>query len=518
MAKDNRIQLENNARFSQSKLWDAQRHFYDKKGVQAWAADVPFYITSNPFIAYCYAQLIMRFILDCQSRGINGRFHIIELGTGTGQFSFYVLRHLHNMAATLKWNELPICYVMTDFTQNNIAFWENNASLKPFLDNGTLDFARFDVENDKTIELQRSNKTLAEKSLDTPLIVIANYLFDSVVNDVFAVKDGVLSESLVTLETKLDNIRDNQPKSWQDVKIKHHESPISGQYYENPHFNKILFDYQKSLEDTYFNFPNGSLNGIENLNRIANGKMLLISSDKGYADLGELDDHQFPELDFHGSFSLMVNYHAIGEYFKLNNGDAFLQTPRDGLATGAFVTGFHWQDLPQTSLVLAESVEGFSPTDYFHIFEWIEKRPNNLDLVTIASMLSLSQWDPHVFMQLSDRLTNLLEKEDNQEIADFIARKLALVAKNFYFVPDCEDIFFAIGTVYYTLDDYNEALKYYEESLKHFPEELEEAYYNIALCHHYEDRNDEAIHYLTKLLEVNPKYKDAKILLHKLQK
>ena len=97
MAGKNEVVFEREQRLSESMLWQAQRAYYDEQGVEAWTGAVPFYITSNPYIASCYARLVIRFIQSwvqkkayCQDQP----FYILEIGAGTGQFSFYMLREL----------------------------------------------------------------------------------------------------------------------------------------------------------------------------------------------------------------------------------------------------------------------------------------------------------------------------------------------------------------------------------------------------------------------------------------
>ncbi len=60
----------------------------------------------------------------------NEPFYIIELGTGSGKFSFYMLKALEEMKETLNFPFDKIVYVMTDFTKNNFEFWKSHPSLK----------------------------------------------------------------------------------------------------------------------------------------------------------------------------------------------------------------------------------------------------------------------------------------------------------------------------------------------------------------------------------------------------
>jgi len=58
MLKENTTILEQDRPLSQSVLWNFQREFYKREGMEAWNWQVPFYVTSNPYIANSYASLI----------------------------------------------------------------------------------------------------------------------------------------------------------------------------------------------------------------------------------------------------------------------------------------------------------------------------------------------------------------------------------------------------------------------------------------------------------------------------
>ena len=372
VARNKKVVLETGQRFSQSMLWSAQREYYHQQGVAAWMDEVPFYITSNPFIGDNYARLIVRFMQDwvrLHPEASQSPFYIMELGTGSGQFSFYILKRLKHYLEKLHLQDLKIRYVMTDFTENNVKFWKEHPALKPFLEKNMLDFAVCDIENVDTIKLIKSGEVLNQETLKNPLVVIANYLFDSVVNDVFGVKDNKISEALVSISTTPDNLINEKPKNWEKVKFNYEEQPAEENYYDSPVINQVLNSYKQDLEDTHFLFPIGSLRGLQCLQKLSNNRMLLISSDKGYHSAEDLDNCEYPELDFHGSFSVMVNFDAIRRFFEMQNGDYFTQTARDGLLTAVFSSGFKLNDLIETQNILAQTVEGFSPTDYFNFYD-----------------------------------------------------------------------------------------------------------------------------------------------------
>ena len=64
MSKPNIITIDRDKKFSESALWEFQRSYFDREGIDAWVKDVPHYVTSNPFLANCYAQMTVRLVQD----------------------------------------------------------------------------------------------------------------------------------------------------------------------------------------------------------------------------------------------------------------------------------------------------------------------------------------------------------------------------------------------------------------------------------------------------------------------
>ena len=168
--------------------------FYDRKGPDSWAQGiVPHFITCNSFIGRSYAKVLHGFFMDCLSPNSkmpidpNETFYIIELGTGSGKFSFYMLKALDEMRAVCSFPWKKIVYVMTDFTEKNFKFWQNHPSLKQYFDSGRLDAGIFDAVNDRKITLWKSGIVLEANSVSNPICIVANYLFDTLYHDIFQV-------------------------------------------------------------------------------------------------------------------------------------------------------------------------------------------------------------------------------------------------------------------------------------------------------------------------------------------
>ena len=511
--------IEKKQRFSESAIWAAQREYYDREGIDAWTSDVPFYVTSNPFIANSYANVAIRFIQDWTRQhpeSVTEPFYFVELGTGPGQFSYYLLKRLIDMQKKLGMDGITIRYVMSDFTEKNIEFWSQHEKLQPYVEQGILDFAQLDLENASQIELHHSGKTLTSGSVHNPLIVVGNYIFDTLRTDIFTVQNGQLSESLVSLVTDDDNYQDGQPKDWEKVEVEHEAVPIEGAYYGDPLLDDILAVYWENLTHSHFLFPIATLKALKSLKAISHGKMLVLSSDKAYSTLEEQDELDYPELAFHGSFSVMANFDVLGRAFKNAGGDALLQTPREGITTGVFSAGFNFEPLIETQIALDDSVEGFSPGDYFLLHDQICNEDDKVGIDVYAALLSMSFWDPYVYDLVNERIISLIPDADHDTL-EYLSKNMHKIAENFYFVFGSTDVLFNIALFFHEAGKYQEAIRYYTESIRIFGEQ-HVAIYNLAICNYELGELTMAIEQLERSLVIDPKQKDAKDWLKTIKK
>jgi|TARA_B100000482_G_scaffold84481_1_gene60376 hypothetical protein len=59
---------------------------------------------------------------------------------------------INELSGLLNFPCTKLVYVMTDFTWNNLKFWNEHESLRLYIDNGQLDVAIFDAVNDESIK------------------------------------------------------------------------------------------------------------------------------------------------------------------------------------------------------------------------------------------------------------------------------------------------------------------------------------------------------------------------------
>jgi tetratricopeptide (TPR) repeat protein len=514
-----KIVIEQQRKFSESCLWKMQREYFDQAGINAWVNQVPFYITSNPYIAYSYARTTLSFIQDVIATNPAAKdapFYLLELGTGSGRFSFFTIKAITELQKALGMEDISICYVMSDFTKNNIKYYESHPAFIPYIERGIVDFALFDMEVERPITLLKKNIRLNPETLVNPLIVFANYIFDTISHDAFTVHEGKLYELLLSIHTPESNMQDNKPVDMEQLGIDFKVNEIKNKYYNDPHLDDILEEYKTNLRDTSVLFPIGSVRAIKLLKKLSDNKLFIIASDKGYSSLKSLDNLGHPSLSFHGSFSMMVNFHAIANYFKNSGGDYFLQTPRKGIKTSAFLSGFQLADLPQTRAALQQYLEGVSPADYFTLHRRFSDSFQDCSLDIMAAHMNFACWDPHIFSKIANRVNSLVDEAESDTV-NFLASNMHKIAANYYYMPKSDCVLFEIAVFLHTIKRYEEALSYYREAKDYIGDQFG-LFYNTALCEHHLHMYEESLQDFKQAQLIDPESKETQEWIAYLEK
>lgn len=508
----NIVTLEQNKRFSQSSLWKYQQEYFAKKGVDAWAkGEVPYYVTSNSLIAYSYAQMALRYLQDGIRNGtINPDYpvYMFELGTGSGKFSYLFLRKMAEFLHHFHLDHLKFCYVMTDFTDNNLAFWKSHPAFNTFLQQGILDFALYTIGSTQDIQLINKNITLGENSCQNPIICVCNYIFDTVNHDIFRITANKIEEGLITTKTTADNMSGDNVLSLDRTQSDFTFNEITLPYYNNKVLDDILADYQHNLASGTFLVPIGALNSIDNLRRISNNRVLIITGDKGYTSMESMKDLGAPHIAFHGSLSMMVNFDFINRYIKNTGGDTLLAEDHEGMKISLLLSGDNFNNLPETKWAYYQFNTHLSTKEFLDIKNFIIKDITLLDLDNILSLLKFSYWDPDIFMSIVNRLVTILNQA-SPGYTRTLRKGLKTISDNCYFMKTSKNIVFEIGHIYHIIGDLSEALKYYQQSIDYYGEESPVCF-NMGLCNYYTHNLEKAMHFFTRAFELNANNTAAK--------
>lgn len=515
---EERFEIERGQRLSRSSLWPMQRAYYQKHGVEAWRDGViPSYITSNTFMAQSFARTVVAYLHDwLNANKETGDYdpsqpiHVIELGSGPGRFAFLFLKKLVQLLEVFGPTRPRVRYLLTDFTDTNFDFWRDHPGFEPFFREGLLDFAHFDANKSESLRLERSGETLSLETQVNPLVVIANYLFDSLTIDAFCIKEGVLHESLVTLSSSQVERDLTDPELISRLEMSYEHVPIGPDYYEDAGFNAILQTYRETLDDTAIAFPVGALACIKNLARLSRGRMLVLATDKGVTDEEDLIELDDPVIEVHGSFSFTVNFHALGLYVEHLGGFSMQTATRDAtLAGAAFVLGGPKSAFPSTRLAFSQNIDAFGPTDFFELQQTLRDIESITPPLALSlGLLRLSDWDPRLFYIFSDGMMDQIESASQEQKRD-LRRALVRVWENHFPIGTDYDLAFEIARVFWRLNAYSDAMLFYWHSLRLAGEHFM-TYHNLGICHHALSEYEEALRMFDRALELHPHHGPSK--------
>jgi tetratricopeptide (TPR) repeat protein len=478
-------------RLSRSIIWELQRRFYDTHGVRAWQdAHVPFEISSNAYLARRYAEILLGFLRDVRSSRLGpadaaAPITIVELGSGSGRLAYLVTRALLGMTEALGWTTPAFRYVMTDFTERNVAAFAANARLAPLAEAGVLDFALFDAENPAPLRLRRSRHTLGPRSGPRPLALIANYLFDTVKHDAFRIADGRLYETRVGLAAKArrKSPRRRDPDALDRLDLIETHVPITLPYYGEAALDGVLADYRDAFRECDTLFPIGALRCLAWFERTARAPLFTLCGDKGYRTDREVEEGVGASLAQHApnSFSTMVNFNAI-ERVVARRGGFTLHAPMHDctFTVSTFLSAARPEAAPETRLAFDGALSGIGPRHYQTTFDELKRRWADPSVPAVLSLIRLAEFDQDVFLRFAPVLARKALRQASDVSAD-LADALEAVWQRYYPLSPEEPVAFTIGLTYFAMRRYREARDYFERALGLEGDDAI-THYNIALA------------------------------------
>lgn len=505
-------------RFSEAPIWNIQRKYYEEEGMKAWNNDqVPQYITSNPMIATAYAEMIFGFLQDRANKEYRSEpVLIVELGAGAGRLACHVLHELCQLRDYAGISLPSFRYIMTDLAMNNVLAWKEHPALQSFIADGLLDFARFDAVHDTVLNLVESGLTISEGELKQPLIIVANYFFDSIPQELIYVGDGQIYEADVIVEypEHNDSLKPSELLDQISLGYEHRRAPEYEQ--ENYPYRDVIALYQEQLEDSHILFPVAGLTCLERLNQLSQAGFLLITADKGDHLQENWKFAEPPELILHGSFSLTANYHAIQHVFE-QRGAAALFPPHHykNINVGCILHIDKPMDYANTRLAYRRCIERFGPDEFFSLKEWADRNLDSMGLQQILSFWRLGGYDAEFLIQSAMQISRLLPDANDEEKQDML-RGIQLMWSSNYVMEQRYDLALDTGLLLFEMGIYEESKRFLEISIHQTQDEVvSTVYYCLAICCFELTLDEEALKYTRKLLELEPDHEEALALLSK---
>ncbi|MFL6263334.1 MAG: hypothetical protein ACJ76Y_26865 [Thermoanaerobaculia bacterium] len=516
---DTACTLEAGKRLSDSLLWRLQQRFFDNLGAEAWTQGiVPHYITGNRWIAGAYAKVVLGWLRDCSGPAREPRSFppldlrhpvtLLELGCGSGRFGYLFFERLLDLLGRSSLSHVPVRYVMTDFTEKNLEPLRRHPALQPWIEQGILDFARYDASADGEIRLERSGEVLGPWSLRNPLVVLANYVFDGIPQDAFAVRGGRLHELLATLTVPDEEEDLEDPTILQRVEVSWEERPAADEPYGDPELDSILKEYAQGLSDTAVLFPIAAIRCLRHLGRLADSRLLLVSGDKGYCREELLAGRDAPVLSIHGSFSLMVNYHAMGRWLAHQGGEILCTSHiHSSLCVVAGLLGTPPGGSIETRLAFDEAIERTGPDDFFDLKVGFGHAYDDLTLEHLLAWVRLSGWDASVLLGCWPALMKHAPAAAGVFRLE-IYRTVHEVWGHYFPLSEARDLAFHLGVLLCEIDCHGDALPFFHESMAVYgpnPATI----FNVGLCLYHLGHLEEARQHVNQALEGAPDFEPA---------
>ncbi|HEY8025214.1 MAG TPA: tetratricopeptide repeat protein [Burkholderiaceae bacterium] len=500
--------LEENIPLSQSMLWQASRRFYQEHGIEVWNRKVPYQVTSNPGIAHTYAQMIVRFLQDWGRRpdyAPDEPFFILELGAGHGMFSFYVLKCLLELRGNLGLDHVKFVYVVTDLAEKNIAWCREHKALQPFIAQGVLDFAQFNLEQLQPLRLMLSGKLLGGPGgTRNPVAVVANYIFDSLSQELFRLQDGHWQRGLVTLSAPASQVHEGMPTDPDGVQLAYTYDELPAEQAHDPVIAQLLAHYASENTHGHFLVPLAALRCIDHLRQLSNGKFLLLATDKGINRRNSVWESSDQLMGAYCSASMLVNFGILGDFFKIHHGDVRHQPTEQSILTSAFVLGAHFADLPETNQAVLTYVSTSGPGNAISLCNHLLNTNGHCSLPTLLAQFWAGNWDPYVFNMCVNEVINQLPHATASAKEDML-EGLHRIAANVYYLPGSVDSYYNIALVFQCLGRFEEAIVHYRLSLEWF-QEAPYTWHNMGLCLNALNRPQEALLAFGQALKLEPAF------------
>ena len=457
--------------FSRSPYWKLLRHYYTKQGPQAWDDKIPFQVTSNPSVAYAYAQMLIAYYQDwVEGNGIPDKpLYILELGAGHGRFSYYLLNALEQECSLHGIRPTAFRLVLSDMAEKNIASWLENPAFSDFLSKGLMDCMDFDLMGEPSILTRHRQFNMHPEEFVIPPVVISHYVFDSLPIDVFRAKNRNIQPVNVSLSVKKDVTSDKT-----DVRrygFVESVCAVTSSYYGDKAYDSLLRNAADKVVNGYFSFPIATLRLLDRLKEMTGGRYVLSLLDKGDTEWSDFTGEKFPPVFYHqGAFSFDLNIAALTEYVEADPESFFMiLLRRRVLKWGIYSIGFKPKSLKNFQLFCQRYLNKTCPLDLFALIQGARDMKFDMPIALLIGLLSYSQWDPMLFSDMGEQIVKKIKGADHDDQLLLSSGFEALQHNNVSLVGK-PDIDLVIGKILYQVDQYADALAYFERSISEFGE------------------------------------------------
>lgn len=459
-------------RLSQAPIFQLNQAWYEQTGPAAWGEDrIPSYATSNAGSARACADVIATF-----SREVGAPVSIVEVGCGSGRFGFLLALELQDLLDDGDWTLL-----LTDAAPSLVAALREHPAFERWRASGQVRFEVLDAGSGSDVVPAG------------PVVVVCNYLFDSLPQDVFA-RDG---EQLIEVHFDGGN----------------HPNPAPLVPYGEGSLDAIVQSRAAALPGTDpFWLPVG---GLRLLDALAEGRehTLAIVADRGWVRDADVT-RAIPVFDAHdGAVSLMVDLGAVAAWGELGGWSVLPEARPTMVHTMAACRSP--LELRDTRRRAVERFDVLAPFDAVFAFSSAISIAPSLTLSIALANLRLARWDPLALSALSEAFLAPFENEP-AEYHLALEQALDRVLERSYALPGAESTEVLVARVFLAQGRADRAEALLSAHLDGDETEAQ-PWLDLALCRRSLGDRTGALAAVERVLEIDPFHESGRALRRRLE-
>ena len=286
---------------------------------------VPAAVTGNAFVGDTFAAAVEAWLLD-QRDAVDVRepLYVLELGAGTGMFSHLFVTAIARRCANGTFPHPRVVLVLCDQSEMRFDAWAETNVLAKHVRAGAIDFATLSVDERGTFEpivLKYTGASLAAPV--NPLVVVANYFFDSIPTDAFRVRRGKLFEARTRF------VRISDAPGFEGFQNEEQIVEVGAARYGDALLDGVLAGYARDFAEASVLMPIAGIRVVNALQKLSVGRLLLLGLDKGITTRGRVEGwFDQPFVAHSGVFSYLVNFDAMRRWFEAKGGFAICARAR----------------------------------------------------------------------------------------------------------------------------------------------------------------------------------------------
>jgi RimJ/RimL family protein N-acetyltransferase len=462
--------------FGNSQRWKKQKELFEAGVVRSIEVE-------NVSLATTFCDAILAFwssyLLHTNVKTVTNPV-IVFLNAAQGRFPFYLLKSLEaKLSGNVLLKDVKPYVVFTDPSAENIDYCKKHPQWEKSCFHNGIAFVQWNGESE--IKLPDSVHSNLQTNSKIPVIVIANFFFSQLHQELYYVHYGKNYDVMVNDYPEADEENDNNENNSNNDYVKYSLSEMDGHPSITPTFTTFTKKYLEYFNETFSYIPSGAMQCIDRLKSAFSNELLILAADYGWCSERELRTICNPRILADILQPLPVNFHALSKYVQEKGGTSVCsQQISGGLVTAALYSGrtddaitFRNRIKPILDVTNAETVA--------LTCQAFTNKENSITADQALSMSRMGVADPVLLFRM---LPLLLSDTSDISFEERLHRITLLeqTAGNFYPVCTDEEICFQLGIYAMDLGDWGTAADLFTLEIQLFGDDPS-AQYNLALCY-----------------------------------